>query len=86
MVQAEEPRKLRKLYYMLETKGLRERDIKRIFYDWAVTLRIHPWALGIYSQDQGLLTVPEALKIVCTLVQNVFQGSQIERYTRSKGH
>ena len=76
MVQSEEPRKMRKLYHMLETKGFKEREIKCLFYNWAVTLRIHPWALGIYSQDQGVLTVPEGIRVVCEQVPNVFQSNQ----------
>ena len=75
MVQSSEPRKVRKLQYMLEHRNFHKRLIKRILYDWAVTLGIHPWALGIYCQDQGTLTVPGGVKLSCTIVTNVFKGN-----------
>ena len=74
MVVSEEPRKIRKLQYMLECKDFKKALIKRIFNDWAVTLEIHPWALGMSSQDQGLVTVPQGAKLVCDIVPNVFKG------------
>ena len=69
---------MRKLQYMLESKGFQKGLIKRIFYDWAVTLGFHPWALGINSQDQRLLTVPEEAKIICEIVPNVFRSISVQ--------
>ena len=74
MISTEEPKKIRKLQYLLESKDFSKKMVKRLFYDWAVTLQIHPWALGISSQDSGNASVPRGLIVTRELLTNVFQG------------
>ncbi|KAL8821964.1 MAG: hypothetical protein Q9191_007206, partial [Dirinaria sp. TL-2023a] len=70
----EEPKKMRKLQYLLESKELPAKLVKRLFNDWAVTLRVHPWALGVHTQDGGNVSVPQGIKITCNVATNVFRS------------
>lgn len=56
--------------------------VKRIFNDWAVTLQVHPWALGIVTQDQGNATIPADLNVNCEIVPNLFDNESIDRTMR----
>ena len=76
MVQTNEPRKIRKLQYLLrQKKDFDEKMVKKMFDDWAVTLGIHPWALGILAESQGCVTIPERLKIKCEIISNIFTST-----------
>ena len=79
MISTQEPKKIRKLQYLLEAKDFKKALIKRFFNDWAVTLEVHPWALGIMSQNSGNISVPNGATITCELVPNVFQGTQFSQ-------
>lgn len=56
--------------------------VKRIFNDWAVTLQVHPWALGIVTQEQGNATIPADLNVVCEIVPNFFNNESISHTIR----
>ena len=75
MISFKEPRKLRKLFYLLGSKQLSHQAIKSILYDWALTLNVHPWTLGITTQETGHVTVPPGLIMTCFIVNNVFGRS-----------
>lgn len=74
----QEPRKLRKILYILSPKLLKHEAIKTIIRDWAVTLNIHPWSLGVMTEDKGHVTIPTGLILTCAIINNVFKPSIVE--------
>ena len=74
MLRIEELRKARKLQYLLQRKDFNKALVKRIFNDWAVTLNVHSWALGILSESAGKITVSEGMTLRCEVLVNIFQG------------
>lgn len=75
----QDPRKLRKILYILGTKLLKHEAIKTIIRDWAVTLNIHPWSLGVTTEDKGHVTVPPGMILTCTIINNVFKPTDVEK-------
>ena len=74
ILRTEEPRKARTLQYLLQQKDFNKALVKRIFNDWAVTLNVHPWALGILPESAEKITVPKVMTLRCEVLVNIFQG------------
>lgn len=79
MLNFHEPQKIRKLQYLLKSKTLSGTAIKSILYDWALTLRVHPWSIGTMGQEQGVVTVPARMTITAALLPNIFKRNQVEK-------
>ena len=72
MVSFCEPRKNRKLGYKHKGTGIPKRMVRKLIFDWAITIGVHPWALGFTAQEGGLVKLPRYVVITCTLRPNVF--------------
>lgn len=79
MISYEEPRKLRKILYILGTKLLKHEAIKAIIRDWAITLNVHPWSLGVTTEEKGHVTIPPGLTMTCAMIDNVFKPTVVEK-------
>lgn len=79
MLNFHEPQKIRKLQYLLKSKTVSGTAIKSILYDWALTLRVHPWSIGIMGQEQGVVTVPARMTITAALLPNIFKRNGVEK-------
>ena len=64
-----EARKTRKLQYLLGSKLFRFAAIKTMFIDWAVTLGVHPWSLGVMNQDRGVVSAPGGKPGGCYIIR-----------------
>ena len=73
MICYNEPRKVKKLQYMLGSKKSSNAAIKYLLYDWAITISVNLWALGIAPRDKGNVTVPGTVILTRYLRDNVFK-------------
>lgn len=47
--------------------------VKRIMYDIALTLQVHPTALGIQQQESGIIRLPHSIGVDNVIVNDVFR-------------
>ena len=52
--------------------GMRLERVKRLMLDLALTLKVHPIALGIKAEASGQVSVPKNVRIEATCITNVF--------------
>ena len=67
--------------YDMDTEAFDKNEALRVFQDLALTLHVHPTALGIYSASTGEYVVPKGYKLRVTLCNNVFEYNS-HRHTR----
>ena len=46
-------------------------QVKRILYDLALTIQVHPLALGVLTEDSGRFYLPDGVIIEATIIRNV---------------
>ena len=56
-------------------------QVKRILTDLALTIKVHPLALGVLSEDRGKFYLPEGIFIDATVISNVIAMHQTNRST-----
>ena len=49
---------------------------RRILYDLALTVEVHPMALGVIPESNGQVTLPEQIKIEATVVTDIIRYHQ----------
>ena len=76
-----EPELRRGAGYDMNSESFDSNEALRVFQDLALTLHIHPTALGIYSASTGEYVVPRGYKLRVTLCNNVFEYNN-HRHTR----
>ncbi|MCJ1303315.1 Meiotic recombination protein W68 [Hypocenomyce scalaris] len=79
MISYQEPRKMRKLQYLLTGEEMNGEMVKKLAYDWALTLKVHPCSLGLLHENPGRVNLPTGIKIRATIVTDVFRWTQESR-------
>jgi len=67
-----EAKKLRKIQYMLGSRAFSAQAIKDTIEDWALTLDVHPWKMGVLGQYHGNASIPGRLNVSCRMAQDLF--------------
>ena len=49
---------------------------RRILYDLALTIEVHPIALGVIPESNGQVTMPELVRIEATIVTDIIRYHQ----------
>jgi len=74
-----EIKKLREIQHMLGSRAFSAQAIKDTVKDWALTLDVHPWKLGVLRQDHGNARIPGRLKVSCKIAQDLFDLDKLEK-------
>ena len=53
--------------------------VQKIIIDLALTIEVHPLALGVLAEDRGKFYLPEGISISATIISNVIAYSRAER-------
>ena len=52
---------------------------RRILYDLALTIEVHPMALGVIPESNGQVTMPEQVGIEATIVKDIIRYHQEDK-------
>ena len=77
MVNYHDTRRLRMMQYMLRSKELSYRAARQIIYNWALSINVHPWSLGIVPLEDATVSVPPAVVVTCEILPNVFKRDEV---------
>ncbi|KAL9020057.1 MAG: hypothetical protein Q9185_002671 [Variospora sp. 1 TL-2023] len=84
VMDAQQPSKCRQFQYVTGGPTRRSKDhVKQMVMNWAVTLEVHPFCLGIILASTGEVFIPEGFRIEYTQKQNMLTRVETSGVIRS---
>lgn len=73
MIALETPKQIVELQYLASSKYVTQGMARKLMFDWAITMGVHPWSLGLITENPAILSVAPGIELIATVIPNVFK-------------